>query len=71
MTVQDLKLILVGRQGWPRPGTRPDVVPNSRGRGPAHAADLTWWDVMSDLDPDWLAWSERLYRGWAPHRWAA
>jgi len=21
---------------------------------------LTWWDLMSDLDPDWLSWSHRV-----------
>jgi hypothetical protein len=32
---------------------------------------LTWWDLMSDLDPGWLAWSDRLDDGAAPGRQAA
>ncbi len=27
---------------------------------------LTWWDLMSDLDPGWLAWSDRLNEGRPP-----
>ena len=37
------------RNGW---GSRPSVdAALSRGL-------LTWWDVMSDLDPDWMGWTE-------------
>lgn len=21
---------------------------------------LSWWDLMADLDPEWLSWSERV-----------
>ena len=29
---------------------------------------LSWWDIMSDLDPGWLAWSDRLNEGRPPFR---
>ena len=32
---------------------------------------LTWWDLMSDLDPGWVAWTEHLDEEENPGRRAA
>lgn len=50
MNNQDAKQLV---HGLPRPA-RP-ALDTVAGRGL-----LTWWDLMSDLDPGWLAWSEEL-----------
>jgi len=55
MTIPNVKHIVHGR-----PGQAPalHVVENE--------GHLTWWDLMSELDPDWLAWSDRLNEGRPP-----
>ncbi len=53
MTIRDLKQTVMRRPGRARPAL--DAVA-SRGL-------LTWWDLMSDLDPGWLEWSESLGDG--------
>lgn len=61
MTVQDRKHRVMGQPGRSRPATSnaaPGQAPDGRElRGDGEG--LTWWDLMSDLDPGWLAWSDR------------
>ena len=65
MTDQSVKHIVHGRPRRGVSNARPalDTVA-SRGL-------LTWWDLMSDLDPGWLAWSNHLDDGPAATRRAA
>lgn len=47
-----------GRSDW-----RTDAEPMVNPENHKYAGDeryLTWWDIMSDLDPEWVGWSERL-----------
>ena len=55
MTLQDVKHIVHGR---PKQAKALHLVEDE--------ARLTWWDLMSDLDPGWLAWSDRLNEGRPP-----
>ncbi len=63
MTIHDVKHIVHGRPGRDHPASSRAALDAVASRGL-----LTWWDLMSDLDPGWLAWSERLHEGWAPRR---
>lgn len=55
MRTREVKHTVYGRPGRAAPPSGLDVVA-SRGL-------LTWWDIMSDLDPTWLAWSQHLDAG--------
>jgi len=56
MTIQNVKHTVHGR---------PDQAPTLHVVG-GDEDRLTWWDLMSDLDPGWLAWSDRLNEGRPP-----
>jgi hypothetical protein len=58
MTTKSVKHIVYGRPAARR--TALDAVA-SRGL-------LTWWELMSDLDPGWLEWSSGLYEATGPRR---
>jgi hypothetical protein len=65
MTNREVKHTVYGRPYRGRPASRfgLDAV--------ASRGILTWWDLMSDLDPGWLAWSEHSDDGAGPGRQAA
>jgi hypothetical protein len=50
-----------------RPGRR-QAIPHPGLDDVASRGLLTWWDVMSDLDPDWLTWSEATGEDNPPNR---
>jgi hypothetical protein len=58
MTTKNARHIVHGRPVSPRRSL--DAV--------ASRGILTWWDIMSDLDPGWLEWSTHLDDADGPRR---
>ena len=65
MTNREVKHTVYGRPGGGRSASRSSLDAGaSRGL-------LTWWDLMSDLDSGWVAWTEHLDEEENPGRRAA